>query len=128
MLPAAVLDPARDGFAWLADVTGAPRDLDVYLLEWDRYTDPLGAERRQRSRRSASFSNGAAPTAHVELERALRSERAAELMGDWRRWLAEPLASRRRRHLPRRAGRPLGRLVAKRIARAHGVADRSAAA
>ena len=48
VLPTAVLDPAREGFAWLAGATGAARDLDVYLLEWERYTDPLGVGSRGR--------------------------------------------------------------------------------
>ena len=39
-------------------------------------------------------------------------------MDAWRTWLAEPLADD---DLPQRAGRPLGELVAKRIALAHGV-------
>ena len=56
--------------------------------------------------------------AHIELERALRSVRANDLIGTWSEWLTEPLGHD---DLPTRARRPLGRLVAKRIARAHGV-------
>ena len=40
---AAILDHTRDEFSWLADLTSTPRDLDVYLLEWSNYTDPLGS-------------------------------------------------------------------------------------
>lgn len=116
VLPAAILDPAREGFAWLAGATGAARDLDVYLLEWERYTDPLGVEAAAALApvRQLLAQHGA--DAHAELTSVLRSERAAELMAEWRRWLAEPLGDDT---LPRRADRPLGRTVAKRIARAH---------
>ncbi|MEP7113845.1 MAG: CHAD domain-containing protein [Ilumatobacteraceae bacterium] len=118
VLPVVIRDPARDGFSWLANLTGTPRDLDVYLLEWSHYTDPLGADvapllgpvRELLERRRA--------VAHLALERALRSERAAELMDKWRVWLSEPLGSD---DLPPRADDPLGRMVAKRIARAHDV-------
>ncbi len=116
VLPAAVRDAARDGFKWLAGLTGPARDLDVYLLEWDRYTDPLGAEvvgalvpvRALLERRSAD--------AHAELERALRSEQAADLMSWWTSWLQGSLNPDQ---LADRSERPLGPVVAKRIAGAH---------
>ena len=116
VLPAAVLEPARDGFAWLAELTGTPRDLDVYLLEWSRYTDPLGSDVAPSLEPVRAFLERRRADGHLELERALRSEHAGELMVRWRMWLAQPLGSD---DLPPRAGRPLGRLVAKRIARAH---------
>ena len=116
VVPTAVLDPAREGFAWLAGATGAARDLDVYLLEWERYTDPLGVEAAAALAPVRDVLARHCAEAHLELEGVLRSERAAELMAEWRRWLAEPAGDD---NLPRRAGQPLGRTVAKRIARAH---------
>jgi CHAD domain-containing protein len=110
--------PARDGFKWLSDLTGTPRDLDVYRLEWSRYTDPLGADVSQSLGPVRDLLERRRADAHIELERALRSARATELIGTWRTWLAEPLGGD---DLPPRAGRPLGRLVARRIARAHGI-------
>jgi CHAD domain-containing protein len=118
VLPASVLEPARDGFEWLADLTGTPRDLDVYLIEWPRYTDPLGAEVSQSLKPVRDLLERRRAEGHLELEGALRSVPATDLMGTWRTWLAEPLDSD---ELPPRAVRPLGRLVAKRIARAHGI-------
>jgi CHAD domain-containing protein len=116
VVPAPVLDPAREGFAWLAGSTGAARDLDVYLLEWERYTAPLGAEAAAALAPVREVLARHCADAHFELANVLRSERAAELMAEWRRWLAEPLGNDT---LPRRADQPLGRIVAKRIARAH---------
>jgi CHAD domain-containing protein len=118
VLPAAVLEPTKDRFKWLAALTGTPRDLDVYLLEWSRYTDPLGAEITPSLEPVRDLLERRRADGHIELERALRSERATELIDGWRTWLAEPFAGD---DIPARAGRPLGRLVAKRIDRAHGV-------
>jgi CHAD domain-containing protein len=118
VLPAAVLGPAREEFARLAALTGAPRDLDVYLLEWSRYTDPLGADVTPSLEPVRDVLERRCADVHLELETGLRSERASDLMEAWRTWLTEPLALDDR---PPRADRPLGALVAKRIAHAHGV-------
>jgi len=116
VLPASALGPARSGFAWVADLTGAPRDLDVYMLEWSRYTEPLGNDVAPMLEPVRELLEQRRANGHSELELALRSERAAELISTWRTWLAQPLDSN---DLPSRSGRPLGRVVAKRITRAH---------
>ena len=118
VLPAAILDPTRVEFAWLAALTSTPRDLDVYLLEWSTYTDPLGAEVAPSLEPVRDLLERRRADGHVELERGLRSDRAATLMDSWHAWLAAPCDGD---DLPPRAGRPLGRLVAKRITRAHEV-------
>ena len=104
VLPAAVLEPARDGFAWLATSTGAARDLDVYLLEWDHYIDPLGPAAASALTPVRELLERRCADAHRELGDVLRSERAAELLADWRMWLdepvPEPLAARRCRGEP----------------------------
>ncbi len=116
VLPPAVVEPTREGFAWLAGLTGPPRDLDVYLLEWQHYTGPLGAEVATSLEPVRALLQRRCSDAHLELERALRSRRALDLVGDWRAWLDEPTV---RADLPLRAGRPLGRIVGTRIARGH---------
>jgi CHAD domain-containing protein len=118
VLPGKVLEPVRLGFAWLADLTGSPRDLDVYVLEWSRYVDPLGAEIARSLEPVRDLLERRRADGHHELERALRSERATGLMSTWQTWLAEPIAGD---DLPPVAGRPLGAQVAQRIARAHEV-------
>ncbi len=116
VLPSAVLEPARRDFAWLAGLTGAPRDLDVYLLEWSRYIDPLGIEVAPLLEPVRKVLECRRADAHVEMEQSLRSERAAGLMNSWQAWLADATATDA---LPRRAKRPLGPLVAKLITHAH---------
>lgn len=118
VLPAAILDHTRVEFAWLADLTSTPRDLDVYLVEWSHYTDPLGADAAPLLEPVRDLLERRRSEAHGDLERGLRSERATTLMAAWQAWLAEPLDDN---DLPPRARRPIGRLVAGRIARAHGI-------
>lgn len=118
VLPAEILDHTRREMAWLADITSTPRDLDVYLLEWSKYTDPLGADVAPLLEPVRDLLERQRIDGHFELERCLRSERAATLMNSWQAWLTEPLAGETP---PLRAGRPLGPLVAERIARAHAI-------
>ncbi len=118
VLPADILEQTRNQLAWLAALTSTPRDLDTYLLEWSKYTDPLGADVAPLLEPVRELLEQRRTDGHVELERGLRSERAATLMNSWQAWLTEPPASDA---LAARADRPLGRLVAQRIARAHGL-------
>lgn len=116
VLPVEILDHTRDELAWLAGLTGPPRDLDVYLLEWSKYTAPLGSEVVPVLEPVRDVIERRRSDVYMELQRVLRSERAEALMTSWRGWLGEGVLSGA---LPPRAGRPLGGLVAKRIARAH---------
>ncbi len=118
VLPAEVRAGAREGLAWIASLTGPPRDLDVYLLEWNQYVDPLGPEPAAALAPVRAVLERRCDDAHAELEGALQSTRAADLMESWTSWLAAPLDDA---YLTGRAMRPLGKLVAKRIARAHAV-------
>lgn len=102
----------RREFAWLAGVTGPVRDLDVYVLEWDRAVGHLAHDRTaelrpvllhlQRHRRSAFHG----------LVGDLRSDRARRLLAEWPAALTdlEPSPD---------ADRPLRQIVAGRIVTAH---------
>jgi CHAD domain-containing protein len=112
VLPDPVRDYYREAFGWLGTQTSPARDLDVYVIEWDQYIEPLPAdvvdalapvlaeiERRRRA-------------AHAELAAVLRSDRYAATMTAWEAWLSEPAA-------PTKQGdRPLGPVVARRIDKA----------
>ncbi len=116
VLPSATLGHIGDEFSWLTDLTSPARDLDVYLLEWANYTDPLGADVAAALGPVRDLLEQRRVEAHDALERGLRSERAATLMNSWQAWLTEPLDGG---VVPARARRPLGPVVAKRITRAH---------
>lgn len=118
VLPPDVRGPAREGFAWLARLTGPARDLDVYLLEWDSYVAPLAPDVAAALGPVRTLLVRRADDAHQALEHALRSARAIELLGHWTHWLEEPAAGT---GLGDRAGCPIGTVAAKRIRRAHAV-------
>ncbi len=118
VLPEEVLDHTRAEFAWLAGRTGEPRDLDVYLLEWSRYTDPLGSSTASDLEPVRVLLERHREEVHTELENSLCSDRASAVMVEWRTWLAEPLGTE---EIPNRGNRPLGQVVAHRVSRAHAV-------
>lgn len=116
VLPTDVLNDAREGFGRLSDLTGTPRDLDVYLLEWSRYTDPLGPRVADALQPVRNLIERRRVDRHLELETAMCSTRAHELLAGWQAWLAQPVEHS---STPPHAQRALGKLVARRIDRAH---------
>lgn len=90
VLPADVRDRYREAFGWLGQMTGPPRDLDVYVLGWDAYVAPLaeddvvalGRVRAELDRRRAA--------AHRTLARVLEGAEARSLLAGWIDWLADP--------------------------------------
>jgi CHAD domain-containing protein len=116
VLPRALVERAEERLGWLGAVTGPARDLDVHLVNWTTYSNPLTSDvvaalqpvRVRLEQRSRS--------AHDTLTQVLGSAEAAELMTTAATWWREPAA-----HDPSgvRGDRPLGSFVAKRIARTH---------
>lgn len=113
-IPAEVRDRAREGFARLSDLTGPPRDLDVYLLGWHAYTAPLGADTADDLAPLHRHLVARQDAAYAELTAWMGSQEAQGLLDAWRGWLTGP----RPDDLPDRALDPLGPHVAKRIERA----------
>jgi len=116
VLPDMILGRVREEFEWLMDLTSAPRDLDVYLLEWAAYTTPLGSDMVSLLEPARDLLTGRRIDVQAQLADGLSSTRATELMNFWQTWLTEPLDTG---DIPARAHRPLGRVLAKRVTRAH---------
>jgi CHAD domain-containing protein len=116
VLPPDFVADARDRFAWLARLTGPARDLDVYLIEWDTYVGPLGAEAIAALEPVRTLLEQRRDAAHQALDQGMASARSTGLMTTWHEWLGEM-----DHHEPhgRDAHRPLGRVVSRRIIRAH---------
>jgi CHAD domain-containing protein len=114
VIPDEVRRRAREGFARLSDLTGPPRDLDVYLLGWDAYTAPLGADVAADLAPMRHLLVSRQDAAYETLTTWMRSDEARGLLDDWRGWLTGPLPG----GLPDRAHHPLGPQVATRIERA----------
>ncbi|MDP9464906.1 MAG: CHAD domain-containing protein, partial [Actinomycetota bacterium] len=115
VLPPAIVEPTGERFAWLGTLTSPARDLDVYLIEWDSYTGPLGAGVIAALEPVRDILEQRHRAAHSALAQALQSAEVAEMMITWGTWLHDPSSDD-----PQGvdAGRPLGKVVARRIARA----------
>lgn len=114
VIPDDVLQQARTEFGAMSDLTGPPRDLDVYLLGWASYTDPLGPDAARDLEPVRTHLLEAQDQAYEALATWMRSDEARYRLDAWRGWLTGPLPA----DLPDRALDPLGPYVARRIQRA----------
>ena len=92
----------RQEFKWLGSVTGAVRDLDVYLLKMDEYRANLPAAAGDDLEPLSKFLRRHRGTERRRLVAALKSRRYRTLTHDWREFLAgniggEPPAANARR-------------------------------
>ena len=78
-------------FGWLGSVTGPTRDLDVFLLEFDKYRDSLPAAQRGDLAPFHEFLIRHQRKAQRALRRHLRGERCTGLLAGWRAFLEQPL-------------------------------------
>jgi CHAD domain-containing protein len=90
VLPADVRDRYRDGFRWLGELTGPPRDLDVHLMGWDALVAPLDAATGQALEVVRAELEVRRLEAHRLLAAGLQGARATELLAGWQGWLADP--------------------------------------
>lgn len=114
-LPPEIVADGGDGFAWLGNLTGPARDLDVYLIEWDGYVRPLGGAAPAALVPVRDLLEQRQMAAHAALDNAMSSLRAAALLERWREQLAQ-IATHEQPGA--HAARPLGEVVRRRIARA----------
>jgi CHAD domain-containing protein len=77
----------RAEFRWLQQVTGDARDLDVYLLEFDRMRELVPAPLRDDLDALEVVLASRRAGAHRRMSRALRSERAVGLLSEWSSFL-----------------------------------------
>ncbi len=113
-----VFDPTRIAhfrleFAWLGQVTGPTRDMDVYLLKFDAYRRSLPAAVGADLEPLHGFLRAHQKTEHRRLIAALDSPRYQALLEQWRAFLQAP-------PLPRvdeapHARRPVAELASERI-------------
>ncbi|MEN8178798.1 MAG: CHAD domain-containing protein [Pseudomonadota bacterium] len=81
----------KKGFAWLGQVTGPTRDMDVYLLKFDGYQTSLPAKVRPDLEPFWDFLLAQHKKAQGELVRKLNSPHFRKLIKEWRQWLEEPV-------------------------------------
>jgi CHAD domain-containing protein len=132
VLPRHVYERTRDDFAWLGEITGPVRDLDVYQIEWPTYVDGLDDAAVERLERVRAVLADRLEEARARLARELGGPPADAVLARWSSWLdaehddAEHAGDEHAgaEHAGDaaegpKAQRPLGRFVAKRIRHAH---------
>lgn len=100
------------GFAWLGQVTGPARDLDVYLLGFEELKANLPTPLRDKLDPLRVLLDRHADRAYAELKRQLGSRRYRTLLVGWKKFLEQPVPRR-----PRAAAAltPVGELANRRI-------------
>lgn len=88
VFPKKALERFRDGFAWLGEVTGPTRDLDVYLLHFPDYQARLPPAVQGDLQPLHDFLRRHQKNEQAALVKALDSHRYRQLMQGWRDFLA----------------------------------------
>ena len=117
VVPEHAREEALDLVVSLARHTGTPRDLDVHLLEWTSYVAPLDPSDRALLEPVREVLAARRDTAHVSLQEAMD----ATGRDRWHRRFDELIDTRRELDgdRPSEARRAVGKVIAKRIERAH---------
>jgi CHAD domain-containing protein len=84
VLPQGVVDEFKQRFAWLGQITGPTRDLDVFLLEMPRYRATLPAAMAGDLDAFEERLRAAQQSEQAKLRRKLGSPEMQALLNDWR--------------------------------------------
>lgn len=93
-LPAAEIAPHAEFFAWLGQITGLTRDLDVYLLSYEKYKQALPLSLRADISPLHDFLKQKQQTAQKELAAKLKSSEYRKKLASWEQYLKQPLAKK----------------------------------
>lgn len=90
IMPANINAYYADFFSWLGQITGSTRDLDVYLLSFERYKNSLPDSIREDLNPLYDFLLAKKHKVHKELAKKLQSERYRSTLSEWEQYLREP--------------------------------------
>jgi len=112
VFPDPPLQHFRMEFAWLGQITGPPRDLDVYLLGFPGYQNELPTERQGDLAPLRDFLLRQRRLEQQLLARHLGGQRYQKLLMEWPEWLQQSI-----RESPpgTPAARPIGEIAGRRI-------------
>jgi len=85
------LERFKQGLAWIGQITGPTRDLDVYLLQFDEYRQSLPAKVRPDLEPFHGFLLAHHAQAQKKLARKLASPPFRKLLKEYRAWLEAPV-------------------------------------
>jgi CHAD domain-containing protein len=92
VLPAATVDDYKTRFAWVQQISGPVRDLDVYLLDFDRYRAALPKRLQGCLQPVHDFLSARLVEEQRLLAAELGSSAFTDLIGDWQAFLDAPVA------------------------------------
>jgi CHAD domain-containing protein len=110
VFPAPEVEIFKEGFAWVGQVTGPTRDMDVYLLGFEEYRDSLRPQFRQDLEPLQQFLIRHQKSEHREMVKKLNSPHFRKLLKKWRGFLESPPEG----GAPS-ADRPIGEVASRRI-------------
>ncbi|MEW8468930.1 MAG: CHAD domain-containing protein [Candidatus Thiodiazotropha sp.] len=87
------LEPFKQGFGWIGQITGETRDLDVYLLNYADYRASLPRAIQDDLEPFHSFLLEHHKTAQAELVKKINSPHFRKTLKSWRSWLEATAAS-----------------------------------
>ncbi len=90
ILPANINNYYADFFSWLGSITGPTRDLDVYLLNFERYKSSLPASIREDLNPLYDFLLAKQQKAQKELAKKLQSPKYLSTLSEWEQYLKGP--------------------------------------
>ncbi|WP_432742568.1 CHAD domain-containing protein [Methylobacter sp. G7] len=90
ILPPNISAHYADFFCWLGQITGPARDLDVYLLSFDRYKSSLPDSIRKDLNPLYDFLLIKQQKARKELAKKLQSTQYLSTLAEWELYLKEP--------------------------------------
>lgn len=94
VFPQEVVETYKARFAWLGQVTTPVRDLDVYLLDFDRYQQSLPASMCPHLEPMRAYLQSHYQDEQRTLVRKLKSPHFHKLVREWRRFLEAPVPNR----------------------------------
>jgi CHAD domain-containing protein len=108
------LEPFKQGFGWIGQITGPTRDLDVYLLKYDQYRASLPQALQPDLDPFYHFLQDHQKAEQAQLVKKLNSPHFRKLLKSWRQWLEAPVSEHPKAP---HANKPTARLADKRISR-----------
>jgi len=93
VFPPAEVERFKTGFAWIGQITGPTRDMDVYLLGYEEYRNSLQAQFRDDLNPLHDFLIAHQKSAHQALVKKLNSPHFHTLLKEWRAFLETPVTS-----------------------------------
>ncbi len=96
VIPQATIKRFNREFDWLGNATGPARDLDVYLLSFDKFAACLPVERQHEILPLFDFIKQQRRRRHLRVLKVLESRRYRKIMDDWNKIISRPLPRRTR--------------------------------